>query len=806
MIDRLTSLAVRDFRSIRGSISVSLDAQAVLIHGPNGTGKTSLLSAIELGLTGSVASLARFDPDHYLAHLPHKLGAGPAQISVAAGSRNGDARADGKAIAGKPLLDSEEARFYVERCYLAQATLGRLLEIYEHQDNRRTDSPLTRFVKEMLGLEALDALIDGLHAAGNVTRFRTVAPNFWEARDESSALNQAVKNAQDAVTAAIAQQDEAAGVVRELAARSLTSGELIEPTSLRRALEQRKGEETARLAELAAIRRDVEAAGSQVAAAVQADGHGVQASAEAHSAEVRQQLSQWQDGPGAVLAELLSAIQTVFPDIPAASSDPAAAHEAALRLVNSARDRNGKLLAADSTTAKLLEETKVALIQGQGRLATIDRELIGAGGANRELAEALGSISAHIEDEHCPVCGRDFSDMDEGPLAAHVSAEIARLVTAAGRVEALVKDRTTTASAVAKAERQKSDLEAQLLEDDRRDTLKLEHTRLSEWLISLEPLQADAQTGSRLIRETTQAAEQLSLLSNRSASLAGLRAQLEGYAIRLGEAPSEYDMPLRGALEALSSAITTAESDRLASIATLDRAMQTLTIFVEAVRRRTQAEIILAQTKATEAEASRRRAESERRIGIARDMLGRAQAIRGQQVQRIFNEELNSVWRDLFIRLAPDEAFVPAFSVPEVAGRPVEAVLETLYRAGGKGGNPRGMLSAGNLNTAALTLFLALHLSVSARVPWLIIDDPVQSMDDVHIAQFAALLRTLKHHGRQVIIAVHDRQLFDYLALELSPAFNGDRLVTIQLGRDAEGFTTAPWELTGFEIDKAIAA
>ena len=55
-------------------------------------------------------------------------------------------------------------------------------------------------------------------------------------------------------------------------------------------------------------------------------------------------------------------------------------------------------------------------------------------------------------------------------------------------------------------------------------------------------------------------------------------------------------------------------------------------------------------------------------------------------------------------------------------------------------------------------------------------------LDEVHIAQFAALLRTLsKEHRRQVIIAVHDRQLFDYLSLELSPAFAGDELITIEL-------------------------
>jgi exonuclease SbcC len=164
-------------------------------------------------------------------------------------------------------------------------------------------------------------------------------------------------------------------------------------------------------------------------------------------------------------------------------------------------------------------------------------------------------------------------------------------------------------------------------------------------------------------------------------------------------------------------------------------------------------------------------------------------------VRRVFNDSLNHIWRDLFVRLAPEEPFVPAFALPSESEGLVEAILETIYRAGGKGGNPRAMLSAGNLNTAALTLFLSLHLSVQQELPWLVIDDPVQSMDEVHIAQFAALLRTLsKGHGRQVILAVHERSLFDYLALELSPAFSDDKLITIELGQAGNGKTVCNFE------------
>jgi exonuclease SbcC len=117
------------------------------------------------------------------------------------------------------------------------------------------------------------------------------------------------------------------------------------------------------------------------------------------------------------------------------------------------------------------------------------------------------------------------------------------------------------------------------------------------------------------------------------------------------------------------------------------------------------------------------------------------------------------------------------------------------------------MLSAGNLNTAALTLFLALHLSVPKELPWLILDDPVQSMDDVHIAHFAALLRTLsKEHDRQIVIAVHDRQLFEYLRLELSPSTPSDSLITLELSRGPRRDTLCHHDRLTYREETALLA
>jgi len=176
-------------------------------------------------------------------------------------------------------------------------------------------------------------------------------------------------------------------------------------------------------------------------------------------------------------------------------------------------------------------------------------------------------------------------------------------------------------------------------------------------------------------------------------------------------------------------------------------------------------------------------AEAKRRQQVAREVHDAASAARTTIVQRVFTESLNNVWSDLFTRLAPNEEFIPAFGIPSATKTALEVTLETRLPNGDPGGPPQMMLSAGNLNTAALSLFLALHLAVEPVLPCLVFDDPVQAMDEVHVSQFAALIRTLaKQEGRQVVIAVHERELFDYLALELSPAYEGDRLITVELG------------------------
>ena len=60
--------------------------------------------------------------------------------------------------------------------------------------------------------------------------------------------------------------------------------------------------------------------------------------------------------------------------------------------------------------------------------------------------------------------------------------------------------------------------------------------------------------------------------------------------------------------------------------------------------------------------------------------------------------------------------------------------------------------------------------------------------------------------GRQVVVAVHERPLFDYLTLELSPSFAGDSLITVEISRNFDGDTVANNVSYVFQEDHLIAA
>lgn len=813
---RLKNLVVENFRSLRGKVVIPLDAQVVLIHGTNGMGKTSVLSALELGLTGKIAHLAAEGPRYHSYLTTLDTGGGSISLTTTAPLAERAAIAGALAFSDdtflpKPLLDTDDARFFAERCYLPQATLGRLLEIYDDQKTGTT-SPLTLFVKELLGLDPLDALVDGLDHAFNVTRVRKLVPDFRrlealkasleeERRRKDRAIDEATKAAGERLTRL---NETLSTIVGDGAGPTVT--EVTDLSQFKAKLEaDRDGDR--QLTDLTRTRSELRGLQERWRSLPSQQSSRDQADRERADLAAGEALATWRLTRGNVLEDAINTVRTHFSDVPSFEDGLEQGRSEAQRRTQAEADRCGRLLAAHTTASAQVATLNATVQRASTRIDELNRDLSGAAEDAKTLANALAGVVPHIDGETCPVCSRNYAEIDAGSLSAHVAAKIASLTSEGGRLQSLATARAEESSRLAAAQRDLlSAANGQLSADDLA-ALTVRQAQMVDLAQRLSDLKETAAEGSRLTANAAMARQAVITGRRRDEQSVSLLPEIETMVQALLQRSSSsfesIDLALAEVLRIVEERVT--EAERVAAVrvkagSELDIRIRDLAqiAILRSERDQTVARLNTLDIAFKEIDTTR---------GHAKKVSEAADKVRSDIVKKVFSTSLNKVWRDLFVRLAPSEQFVPAFRLPVGSGGNVEAVLETLHRSGKPSGSPGAMLSQGNLNTAALTLFLALHLSVPVRMPWLILDDPVQSMDDVHIAQFAALLRSLsKGMDRQVVIAVHERALFDYLTLELSPAFPGDSLITVEIARNFDGETVATPRAFSFEDDHAIAA
>jgi exonuclease SbcC len=667
---------------------------------------------------------------------------------------------------------------------------------------------LTEFVKDLLGLDQLDALIDGLHDAGDIRRLRQPVPEYAEVREQIQALERRIR-ADDAELTELNTQISTAELALQDTLSALNPGvaqQLLNFDLLRNELNN-SGDE-GRLSALARIRRNIEAARSEWRSIATPTEANQRQQLESAAAEARQDAEAWRNSDGRELETIVGRLFDLFPELPSSiSTDPEFARATALRSVEKELTRCASLLVQDEADQKRLNELNQELSRAQARSSILDQQISGLAADAGTLAQALAEIIPHIHTEDCPVCGRDFAEVSKRPLAAHVSTRIAILTENAGRLEALSKERTSIATVIAQLGRERELVVGRKISDATRNELKARRARLEDARRGLADLATKTQQGLVLLNRASHVARDLDALRSRDLRATNFRETLANIDASLVTDNLDINAPIDETLSKFQASVADEEKELVERQKGRESARSELAVVLALRAKQEESQRSVAQQRSALARLSAAKELADERIETARELGRRAREVRTSVVRRVFNDTLNLVWHDLFVRLAPEEPFVPAFALPTTTDGPVEAILETVYRAGGKGGNPRAMLSAGNLNTAALTLFLSLHLSVREELPWLVIDDPVQSMDEVHISQFAALLRTLsKSHGRQVILAIHERSLFEYLALELSPAFSDDRLITIELGQAADGKTICNYEPLTWSPDPVFAA
>jgi exonuclease SbcC len=813
--ERLKTLVVRNFRSLRGEVVVPLDAQVVLVHGTNGMGKTSVLSALELALTGKIAHLAA-DGNGYRSYLTTlESGGGSIELTTTGPLREGT-RIKGTLdfsdtmFKPAPLLDASDARFFAERCYLPQATLGKLLELYDDQGTGST-SPLTQFVKDLLGLDPLDALVDGLYPAFNVTRIRNLVPAYRrlenlrtslvQERDRTSQSIRAIEQSRDTRAEALTVTLAGLAMPNPITVDAATNIE-----ALRTQLETERSEERA-LADLGGARSHITGLIERWRSLPAADASHDRAASERAETTATEALRMWRNGAGKALIELIATLRSQFSDIPEIDDGPEEARLFAARRAEAEATRADGLVKASSAASEKLKSLNTIVQRATARVDELNEALASGVEDARSLASALAGVAPHVEGDTCPVCDRDFSEQNAGSLSAHIAAKIASLTSEAGRLQALSTERAEESSRLVAAKRDLLSATSGQLDTEEQNELKVRASQMADAAHRLKQMSAIAEEGERLTTEARGARDAVTAARRMDEMSTSLVPEIEQLVQTMtGTAASGFDT-IDAALAETERLVGERTRAAEAVMAARVRALSELDLYA---KDRAQIDVLKGELESINkrlAAVERAAAEVDTDRDHAKKVSNAADRVRAGIVKKVFNTSLNKVWRDLFVRLAPSEQFVPQFQLPSQNGGKVEAVLETLHRSGKASGSPGAMLSQGNLNTAALTLFLALHLSVPSRFPWLVLDDPVQSMDDVHIAQFAALLRTLaKGMGRQLIVAVHERALFDYLTLELSPSFPGDSLIAVEITKNFEGNAVATASSFAHREDHLIAA
>lgn len=148
-------------------------------------------------------------------------------------------------------------------------------------------------------------------------------------------------------------------------------------------------------------------------------------------------------------------------------------------------------------------------------------------------------------------------------------------------------------------------------------------------------------------------------------------------------------------------------------------------------------------------------------------------------------EAIEPLVSDIYSRLDPHPAFkMIGFEHDTYYGKGASSpVVRDLVAE--VGADPLIVFSASQANIAALSYFLAMSLGAGDRaLPFVLLDDPLQSMDDVNVLGFADLCRFIRSE-RQLMISAHDPRFANLLRRKLTP-------------RTAQGRTIV-YEFTGWD-------
>jgi len=207
-----------------------------------------------------------------------------------------------------------------------------------------------------------------------------------------------------------------------------------------------------------------------------------------------------------LLEDALEDLRPLLPDTPLPSTEsPGRSFEAARDAARSALDRT---TAAGSEHQRAL--ARINSLMGDARaeelrIGEMDRQIDDLTQDLDGLIRALTDLVPYVGSDVCPVCGRDFGEVSEVGLIAHVSENLSQYTQQLERVRSLNLTRSAASRALESMRREITDLEARRLSDDDYGQLLERSEKLALHLEALEALGDQVAVGERLLVERREA-------------------------------------------------------------------------------------------------------------------------------------------------------------------------------------------------------------------------------------------------------------------------------------------------------------
>jgi exonuclease SbcC len=401
-----------------------------------------------------------------------------------------------------------------------------------------------------------------------------------------------------------------------------------------------------------------------------------------------------------------------------------------LRFVNS---RPEKLEGPSEAEARNeLEEISNEIAQVQGAIderAAVKRKAKKQGktrSKSDELAE-LATVALHQLGSKCPVCQQSYDktktkayleSLTRTPeLALEVIPEEDGLSEMFQRLEDLELRRSTASAAL------------------RRATANAEEERIFESELSRRLQTAKISTRSSVEKEIK---NRLPDLQRESTAVAGLLEQGEVIAVQLASASeAQRRDEVANELKVVREQVTSAESDHEIRVKTGELAGKIL----EALR------------------------------GAAFDLVAEQLA------------EVEPLFQQIYEMIDPHPAFKAVRLVSNLyrgKGRLQTEVSDPEFEDAHTT-SPASIFSSSQLNVLAVSMFLAINLSMrNLPLSCAILDDPLQSLDDLNLLGLVDVLRQVKDR-RQLFISTHDARFGALLKRKLRPVEDGERTRVIEI-------------------------